>query len=111
MDSIFDFIKQLVENSDSSNIDADSIVDSLGDMGIDLSNYTPDEIRSALDYALADDNLGVSDSDVSSLQDQVNGMERSGHGQNISFEGKMCPTRHGCTGATNCNYSLASYPG
>lgn len=111
MDSIFDLIKHLVENGDGSSIDVDSIVDSLVDMWIDLSNYTPDEIRSALDYALTDDHLGVSEGDVNSLQDQVSGMERSDHGRNISFEGKMCPTRHGCTGATNCNYSLASYPG
>lgn len=24
---------------------------------------------------------------------------------------KLCATRHGCTGATNCNYDYASYPG
>lgn len=91
--------------------DFDSIFDALKEQGIDLSNYTPDEIRYALDMALDSDGLDVSDSDVDSLQNNANGIERSEHGHNVSFEGKMCPTRHGCTGATNCNYSYASYPG
>lgn len=38
-------------------------------------------------------------------------IERVKNVTEIPFGKKMCPTRHGCTGATNCNYEYASYPG
>ena len=49
--------------------------------------------------------------EIDELIAKVVGIER----QDMNIEKycgtKMCPTRHGCTGATNCNYDLASYPG
>ena len=90
----------------------DSLLDSLSAAGIDLTNYTADEINAALDIALnSDDNLGVSDGDVTALQEKAGGVERSGNGYNPSFEAKMCPTRHGCAGATACDRNYGSYPG
>ena len=109
IDSISEIFSGLGDSFNDDNFDA--IFDALKDQGIDLSNYTPDEIRYALDMALDSDGLDVSDHDLDSLQNQANGIEHSNNGHNVSFMGKMCPTRHGCTGATNCNYAYADYPG
>ena len=57
------------------------------------------------------DDLDVDDNDIDELEDSASGVERSSHGNEISFGKKMCPTRHGCTGATSCNYAYADYPG
>lgn len=108
IDSISDILGGLGDTFNGDDID--TFLNALTEQGIDLSNYTPEEIQYALDVALDSDGLDVSDNDINSLHDNASGVERS-KGQNISFEGKMCPTRHGCTGATNCNYSYASYPG
>lgn len=55
--------------------------------------------------------LSVSISDINVLIERAKGIERA-HPVTISAYGrKMCPTRHGCQGATDCNYSYGSYPG
>lgn len=58
------------------------------------------------------DDLDVDDNDIEELEDNASGIDR----HNPSFEGhdhskKWCPTRHGCTGATNCDYAYGDYPG
>lgn len=70
---LIDVISDYIQNSDGHGVDFDSISDYLLSNGIDLSNFTADEIREALDDALSDgDNL----SDVATTA-----------GHNISFEG------------------------
>ena len=49
--------------------------------------------------------------EIDELIGKVVGIERQDMNVEIYCGTKMCPTRHGCTGATNCNYDLASYPG
>lgn len=49
--------------------------------------------------------------EIDELIGKVVGIERQDMNVEIYCGTKMCPTRHGCTGATNCNYELASYPG
>lgn len=49
--------------------------------------------------------------EIDELLGKVVGIERQDMNVEIYCGTKMCPTRHGCTGATNCNYDLASYPG
>lgn len=57
------------------------------------------------------DHLSVSQEDVTTLEEKAQGVEREPD-YKTSFKGiKMCPTRHGCQGATDCNYSYGSYPG
>lgn len=55
------------------------------------------------------------ESDLSYLESETADMERSESEYNPAFFGrmgsKMCPTRHGCKGATNCDYAGADYPG
>lgn len=57
------------------------------------------------------DNLNISHEELNNLHDKVEGMERSEHKKEISFGKKMCPTRHGCQGATDCDYCGGDYPG
>lgn len=60
-------------------------------------------------------NLDVSDETLNKLMDKPEETVQEGDsdesGRNISFQGrKVCPTRHGCQGATSCDYSLSDYP-
>lgn len=48
---------------------------------------------------------------IEELVCKAENIERVKSTTEIPFGKKMCPTRHGCTGATNCNYEYASYPG
>lgn len=54
--------------------------------------------------------LDVSNDDVESLRDKSAGIEREVPGDQISFKGKVCPTRHGCSGATYCDHCGSDYP-
>lgn len=54
--------------------------------------------------------LDVHEDDIARLQERAQGMERSEHKGEISFGKKMCPTRHGCQGATDCDYCGSDYP-
>lgn len=56
------------------------------------------------------DDLDLDESDIDELEDSASGVERSANGNEITFGKKMCPTRHGCTGAASCNYAYADYP-
>ena len=57
LEALIDAIQDLLSNSDGNHVDVDSsdFWDQLDLQGIDLSQYTADEIREALDYALAHD--------------------------------------------------------
>lgn len=53
--TLIEAIQDLLSNSDGTHvdIDTDSFLDQLDLQGVDLSQYTTDEIREALDYALS----------------------------------------------------------
>jgi len=56
--------------------------------------------------------LNTTQSELQKLNERAEGVEREPRKNNTSFTGsgvKMCPTRHGCKGATNCDYEYASY--
>lgn len=57
LEALIDAIQDLLSNSDGNhvNVDSSGFLDQLDLQGIDLSQYTADEIREALDYALAHD--------------------------------------------------------
>ena len=54
--------------------------------------------------------LDVPEDDIESLRDRAAGLDRELTGNEISFGKKVCPTRHGCTGATYCDSCLSAYP-
>lgn len=116
-DSIIDIGDAVGETIQSMGDGLDSIGDSqsVSDMlngGISTTSVSDSELASLQSTeSITDDHLSVPDSDVSSLQEQANGIERTKNRHDLPFLGKMCPTRHGCTGATNCNYDYVSYPG
>lgn len=47
------------------------------------------------------------------LQKRAENIEREGgdNREDSSIGKRLCATRHGCQGATDCNYSYGSYPG
>lgn len=57
------------------------------------------------------DVLNISKADLNGLIERAKGIERAKPISNSANGRKMCPTRHGCQGATDCNYSYGSYPG
>ena len=109
MDNLHDFFQSLLDGGilESTNTDIDTILDYFNGQGIDLTQYSVDEIKSALEYAL-DSGLDISDSDMASLNDMASGTERGPHGNEISFGSRICPTRHGCTGIASCDYAYGA---
>lgn len=55
--------------------------------------------------------LSVSMKDITDLRERATGIKRADTNVVTSLGRKMCPTRHGCQGATNCDYSYGNYPG
>ena len=54
----------------------------------------------------------VPESEILELQEKARDVKRAPFGSaaaRISFGRKMCPTRHGCQGATYCNRSYSDY--
>ena len=56
----------------------------------------------------ADDNLDISSDEFNHLKERAEGVERKDEIDNTLKGIKICATRHGCTGATNCDYSLGA---
>lgn len=77
LEALIDAIQDILSNSDGNHVDVDSsdFWDQLDLQGIDLSQYTAEEIREALDYALAHDG-GL---DVDSDFDTDDTDDRQGH--------------------------------
>ena len=55
--------------------------------------------------------LNVSKADINVLVERAKGVKRALPVITPSYGRKLCPTRHGCQGATDCNYSYGSYQG
>lgn len=52
--------------------------------------------------------LDVFDSDIDELHEKASNVERAENHDATTFKGiKICATRHGCTGATNCDYDMS----
>lgn len=55
--------------------------------------------------------LYVSDDEIRALQERAIGIIRSDRKNTIVYyASKVCPTRHGCKGATECDYCMGDYP-
>lgn len=62
--------------------------------------------------SLNNDDITIIDDDIDGLTIKIDDIVPDDDDDDSIILGtKMCPTRHGCTGATNCNYDYASYPG
>lgn len=53
--------------------------------------------------------LNVSNEMVRNLQMRATGLNRLDNDEIVTASIKCCPTRHGCTGATNCDCSYGDY--
>jgi len=55
--------------------------------------------------------LAISASEITLLEKKAQGIKRA-KSVNVPPQGrKLCATRHGCQGATDCNYCYGDYPG
>lgn len=90
---------------DDDSIDDGDDVQNPDSNSDDGTTVTPDSIT-------GDDGLTVNDDDMKSLEDKASKINRSDtDNSEPTFTSKMCPSRHGCQGATDCDYSYGSYPG
>lgn len=80
------------------------IIASLPLEDIDLEDIPDVDLDLDLDLDIPETELDLSDNNS-------NTQESYEHNGNISFGRKMCPSRHGCQGATDCDYCLGDYPG
>ena len=56
-----------------------------------------------------DDEIDVSDKELDELHNRADGIEREEHHEGNILKGvKICATRHGCSGATNCDYEYGA---
>lgn len=56
-----------------------------------------------------DDELSVNIEEINQLRKRADGVQRTECHNELSFKGiKICATRHGCTGATNCDNELGA---
>ena len=53
--------------------------------------------------------LPVSETMIRNLQMKADGIERANIVNEMPVSVKCCPTRHGCTGATNCDSCVGDY--
>lgn len=76
------------------------------------SDIQENDVEGLTEHPIDDDALSISEDDLQSLEDKAADIERNEADKSkISFGRKMCPTRHGCQGATDCDYSYGGYPG
>lgn len=79
----------------------DELLNNDVNMGDDTLNNPLDPFPSSLDI------------DITSLQTDVVDITPEEPQEEHDFDAtrKMCPTRHGCQGATDCDYCGGDYPG
>ena len=53
--------------------------------------------------------LNVSKAEINVLIKRAKGVKRTHPVITSAYGRKICPTRHGCQGATDCNYNYGSY--
>ena len=89
-----------VVESSMSAVTATAVVDDFG------TNVEDGNFLSQVDLP----DLDVPEDDIEALRDRASGLDREVLGNEISFGKKVCPTRHGCTGATYCDSCGSDYP-
>lgn len=97
------------EIMDTENVDPET--DEIGgdDETTELSPNPDDMLINGQGEWSHDDNF--EDEVLADLKEKAEGIERAENGKDISFGSKkICATRHGCSGATSCNYNYADYP-
>lgn len=97
----FEDYDDTIEDIDDVTIDEHGDDSDTTEVGENIGIHTP-----------TDDGLSISDEDIHTLDDRASEIDHAeADGSQISFGRKMCPTRHGCQGATSCDYSYGDYPG
>ena len=88
----------------------DNYEDEVDDPGADDDTNITNDDNDIISPSNDEDALAVSEDDLNSLEKKADGIERGNYNGEPSFGIKMCPTRHGCQGATDCDNCLGNYP-
>lgn len=90
----------------------DEVIDRLEDVLSSDSDNLTDEL-SDVGGEVDDELLDVTDEELDDIDEKIDGIDSDASdttGSEPVFKGrKICATRHGCKGATNCDYSMADY--
>lgn len=94
-----------------SEITADSgVIDVFNSPENNIENILATETEDSFLPSVDIPELEVPESDMEALRDKAAGIEREMPSNSISFGKKVCPTRHGCSGATYCDHAGSDYP-
>ena len=94
----------------SEELDGDVVVNGVGYYDKDDSSILMSGVENELLTPVEAPELDVPESDMEALRDKAAGLERESSGNEIAFKKKVCPTRHGCSGATYCDSCGSDYP-
>ncbi len=105
-------LNRALDNDMDDDFEDDMDDDMDDDFEDDMDDDTDDDFKDDTDDDLEDDADGGEediDSDLEELNSRIRNEKIADSekrtSQNISFGRKWCPTRHGCTGATNCDHA------
>ncbi len=80
--------------------------------GVEATAYAAHDtiINSTLEFVGYDDQLAVSQQDMDILEEKADDMDRAEISDgDFDCSYKLCATRHGCSGATNCDACYGDY--
>lgn len=78
------------------------------ELASEVTSTTGELSVQAIDGVMNSDGLAVTDGEIDNLLKRAVGVERAER-KDLSFTGvKICATRHGCTGATNCDHAYGA---
>jgi len=91
----------------SGNQEIDLIIDEPQPPQVNIIDDTIPDAR------VEEDPLATPMKQFEELQQRAEAVEHKDNGdrEDSAIGKKLCATRHGCQGATDCNYSYGSYPG
>lgn len=112
--------QRIEERMSQSEVDVKSIIDESNakvQINMDQPTVAPSPIELEVLFEDSHNNndeefgsLEVTQEDVDQLIEKAKDIERDEHVSSISFGKKVCPTSHGCSGATYCDGCYGDYP-
>lgn len=102
--------------------DIDDVTGSIDDVDVpefndengDDTNLAGTEGEDSLtEHPFDDEEMTETENELQDLEERVSESERSANKSDPSFGSrlhKVCPTSHGCSGATSCDLSYGDYP-
>lgn len=79
------------------------------ELGTKIADTAGELSTRAADGVVNHDGLSVTNDEMDNLLNKAIGVERAERKNDVSFKGvKICASRHGCSGATNCDHAYGA---